>query len=102
MFLYMAVYYARFFEVKKWAYFTKGKKNRILCDSKRSSFITDFFKLQFDAATLVMPSFRMTQARGCKQRFKSDLLPRSYLVPGSICMQYYYRSKTRPTAVLMT
>ena len=33
-----AVYYARFFQVKKWALFTIGKKNIILCDSKRSSF----------------------------------------------------------------
>ena len=52
----------------------KTKKNMFLCDSKRSSFITDFFELQFDTATLIIPSFRMRQARGCKLRFKSDLL----------------------------
>ena len=69
--------------------FHKRQKNIILCDSKRSSFITDFFELQFDTATLVIPSFRMIKARGCKQRFKSDLL-RNYLVPVSIYMQYYY------------
>ena len=44
-----------------------------LCDSKRSSFITDFFELQFGTATLIIPSFRMIKARGCKQRFTSDL-----------------------------
>ena len=31
----------------------------ILRDSKRSSFIIDFFELQFDTATLIIPSFRM-------------------------------------------
>ena len=61
----------------------------ILRDSKRSSFIIDFFELQFDTATLIIPSFRMTQARGCKHRFKSDIL-RSFLVPDRIYMQYYY------------
>ena len=69
--------------------FHKRQKNIILRDSKRSSFITDFFELQFDTATLIIPSFRMTQARGCKQRFKSDLL-RNYLLPDRINMQYYY------------
>ena len=47
----------------------------IFCDSKRSNFIADIFELQFDTATLTIPSLRMTlQARGCKQRFKYDLL----------------------------
>ena len=70
--------------------FHKGQKSIILCDSKRSSFITDFFQLQFDTATLIIQSFRMINARGCKQRFKSDLL-RIYLVPGRIRIykQYY-------------
>ena len=63
--------------------FHKRLKNIILCDSKRSSFITDFFELQFYTPTLIIPSFRMTQARGCQQRFKSDLL-RNYLVPDRI------------------
>ena len=71
--------------------FHEKAQKHILRDSKRSSFITDFFELQFDTPTLMIPSFRMTQARGCKQRFKSDLL-RNYLVPGRIriYMQYYY------------
>ena len=68
--------------------FHKRQKNMVLCDSKRTSFITYFFELQFDTATLIIPSFRMIQARGCKQRFKSDLL-RNYLVLGRIYMQYY-------------
>ena len=69
--------------------FHKRQKNIILCDSKRSSFITDFFELQFDTTTLIIPSFRMIMARGCKQRFKSDLLRSNYLVPNRISMQYY-------------
>ena len=56
--------------LKEWALVTKGIKTG---DSKRSSFITDFFELQFDPATLIIPSFRMVKARDCKQRFKSDL-----------------------------
>ena len=68
-----AVLYAFFFKVQKWALFSKGKKNVILRDSKRSSFITYFFELQFDMATLINPSFRMMEARGFEQRFKSDL-----------------------------
>ena len=54
--------------------FHQRQKNIIICDSKWSSFIIGFFELQFDTATLIIPSFRMTQARGCKQRFKSDIL----------------------------
>ena len=69
--------------------FHEKAQKHILRDSKRSSFITDFFELQFDTPTLMIPSFRMTQARGCKQRFKSDLL-RNYLLPDRINMQYYY------------
>ena len=66
-------------------------KTIILCDSKRSSFII-FFKIQFDTAALIIHSFRMIKARGCKQRFESDLL---YLVTwylgglGLIC-EYYF------------
>ena len=37
----------------------RQKKNMILRDSKRSSFITDFFELQCDTATMIIPSFRM-------------------------------------------
>ena len=74
--------------------FHKRQKNILLCDSKRSSFITDFFELQFDTATLIIQSSRMIKARDCKQRFKSDLLyfVRNYLLPGRIriYMQYYY------------
>ena len=69
--------------------FHKRQKNILLCDSKRSSFITDFFELQFDTATLIIYSVRMIKARGCKQRFKSDVL-RKFPVPGRIYMQYYY------------
>ena len=52
--------------------FHKRQENIILCDSKRSSFITAFFELQFDTATFIIQSFRMIKARCCKQRFKSD------------------------------
>ena len=52
--------------------FHQRKKIFISCDSKRSSFITDSLELQFDTATLIIPSFRMIKARGCKQRFKTD------------------------------
>ena len=86
----------------------RRQKFIVLCDSKRSSFITDFFELQFDPATLIIQSFRMVEARGCKQRFKSDLLC-IFLIPGRmrISMQYYYlqyeSSIARPrAAVLMT
>ena len=75
-------YYTRFFNFKNGLFSQKAKKHN-LSDSKRSSFITDYVELQFDTATLIIPSFRTTQARGCKQRFKSDLL-RDYLVPGKI------------------
>ena len=54
---------------------------------KTEQFHHSFFELQFD--TVIIPSFRMGKAKGCKQRFKSDLL-RNYLVPGRIYMQYYY------------
>ena len=66
--------------------FSSKAKNIILCDSKRSSFITDVFELQLDTPTLIIPSFRMTQARGCKRRFQSDPL-RTYLwyLVGFIC-----------------
>ena len=63
--------------------FHKRQRNVILRDSKRSSFITYFFELLLDAATLIIPSSRMIKARGCMQRFKSDLLYRIYT-------QHYY------------
>ena len=81
------------FYVPKLALFTKGKKNIILRDSKRSSFSTDFFEVQFDTPTLIIPSFRMIKATGCKQWFKSDLL-RMYLVgfiPESVTLGYSVR-----------
>ena len=48
--------------------FHQRQKSIILCDSKRSSFITDFFELQFDTATLII----------------------AILVPDWNYMQYYY------------
>ena len=56
--------------------FHRRQKSIILCDSKRSSSVTYevFFYFQFDKATLIIPSFRMIKARGCKLRFKSDLV----------------------------
>ena len=78
-----------FLRFKNGPFSQKRKKTKILRDLKRSSFITDFFELQFDTATLIIQSFRMIKARGCKQRFKSDLL-RDYLVPGRIYRQYYH------------
>ena len=78
----------RDFMLKNGPFSQKGKKKKkILCDSKRSSFVTDFFELTFDTADLISQSFRMIKARGCKQRFKSDQL-RNYLVPASICLLY--------------
>ena len=74
--------------------FHKRQKNIILCDSKRSSFITDFFELQFDTATLIIQGFRMIKARGCKQRFKcNQLYVITWYLPGpgftcSIIIQY--------------
>ena len=62
--------------------FHQRKKHIILRDSKRSSFIADFCLTQVCTATLIIQSFRMIKARGCKQRCKSDLL-RNYLVPGT-------------------
>ena len=73
-------------------------KKIIICDAKRSSFITDFFELQFDTATLIIQRFRMIKARGCKQRFKSDPLYviTCYLV-GFVCnTSIKYSSKHVP------
>ena len=53
---------------------------------------------------LIIPSFKMTQARVCKQRFKSHLL-RNFLAPDGIyiCNTIIQSSITRPiAAVLMT
>ena len=61
----------------------------LCCDWKQNSFITDFFELQFETASLIIPSLRKIKARSCKQRLKSDLF-RYYLVHGTIYMQYYY------------
>ena len=49
------------------------------------SYLVVFFQLQFDTATLIIPSFRMIKARGCKQRFKSDQLYFVLRSIGSIC-----------------
>ena len=48
-----AVYYATFFRFKNGP-FSERQKNIILCDSKRSIFITDFFELQFHTANLII------------------------------------------------
>ena len=76
----------------------RQKKHKILCGSKRSSFITDFFELQFDTLTLIIPSLRMAQARGCRgsNLIYSGVL-RNHLVPDRIYMQHYYQvySSTR-------
>ena len=80
--------------------FHKRQKNMVLCDSKRTSFITYFFELQFDTATLIIPSFRMIKATGGKQRFKSDL---SRIRIGLFPVLSYRSSIARSTAaVLMT
>ena len=52
---------------------------------KTEQFITDFFEIQFETATLIIPSFRMTQARGCKPRFKSDVHNYPWYLIGHIC-----------------
>ena len=72
-----------FFSFENGPFSQKAKKHEILCDSKRSSFITDFFELQFDTATLIIPSFRMIKAIGCKQRFKSDVI--TWYLLGFLC-----------------
>ena len=67
------------------------QKNTILWYSIRSIFITDLFELQFDTATLIIPRFRMTQARGANSG--SNLIYYVitwYLIPGRIYMQHYY------------
>ena len=93
------------FERLKKGPFSQMAKTIILCDSKRSSFII-FFKIQFDTAALIIHSFRMIKARGCKQRFESDLLRvednSQYYIPGTkYCI--IQSSIARPTAaVLMT
>ena len=68
--------------------FSQKAKKICLCDLKRSSSTTDFFELQVDTATLIIPSFKLIKARGCKPRFQSDLL-RNYLVPGRMYMLCY-------------
>ena len=71
--------------------FHRRQKNITLCDSKWSSFIAYFFELQFDTATLIIPRFRMTQARGANRG--SNLIYYVitwYLIPGRIYMQHYY------------
>ena len=73
----------RFFEVQKWALFIKGKKTESYATQNGAFSSHIFFELQFGTATLIIPSFRMIKARGCKQRFRSDLFCR-------IFMQYYY------------
>ena len=57
------IYYASFFEGLKIGPAHIRKKNVILRDSKRSSFITDFFffELLFDTATLIILSLRMLE-----------------------------------------
>ena len=68
----MADYYARFSRFKNGP-FHKRQEGITLCDSKRSSFITDF-EFRLDTPILIIARFVMTQARGCKQRYKSHLL----------------------------
>ena len=74
-----------FFRLKNGAFSSKAKKHNLM-RLKTERFIIDCFELQFDTATLIIPSFRMTQARGCKERFKYDL-SRNYLwyLIGFIC-----------------
>ena len=69
--------------------FHKKQKNIILCDPELSSFITDFFELQFDTPTLIIPSFRRIETRGCRGSNLIYYLVRYYLVPDRIYMQYY-------------
>ena len=59
-----------------------------LFDLKRSNSTRYLFKLNFDTATLIIPRFRVMKARGCKPRFKPDLL-RIHLVPGKIYMLHH-------------
>ena len=65
--------------------FHKRQKNVIL-RFKTEQFHHRFFFDLFHTATLIIPSFRMSKARGCKQSFKSDLFYGIY-------MQHYYTSR---------
>ena len=49
-----------YFRFKNGTFHKRQKKSAI--DSKRCSFITEYFELQFDTATLTIPSFRMIKA----------------------------------------
>ena len=72
-----------FFWVKKWALFTKGKKKNIMRLKNGDVSPQPFLRPVLHATLmLIIPSLRIIQARGCKQRFKSYVLY-------SIYMQYY-------------
>ena len=88
-----------FWGFKNGPFSQNAKKNIILCDSKRSSFITDFFfNSNLTRRPWIIPSFRTTHARGREQVANRDsnliyLVLRNYLwyqVPDRIYMQYYY------------
>ena len=66
-----------FLEVQKGPFSQKAKRDNLM-RFKTEQFHHKFFYLLFDTATLIIPSFRMIKARGCKQSFKSDLLNRIY------------------------
>ena len=70
--------------------FSRKAINIMLCDSKRSSFITQNF---LNSSLTRRPwSFRASewQARGCKQRFKSDLLRNFLYLVAFILLSSHY------------
>ena len=54
--------------------FHQRRKSRILCNPKRSSFITKKYELQFDTSTPIILGSRLYKARGYKLRFISEPL----------------------------
>ena len=75
----------------------------MLCDSKRSSFITDFFELQFDTATFIIPSFGMIKAIEVATEVQNLIYYVVTWYQVRIYMQYvrYSSSITRPTAAVL-
>ena len=67
-----------FLRLKNEPFSQKADKHNLM-RLKTEQFHYRFFELQFDTATLIIQtliiqSFRMIKATGCKHRFKSDLL----------------------------
>ena len=81
--------------------FHTRQKHIILCDSKQSSFHHIFFELQFDTATLIIPSVRMISRLEVANRGSNLIYHVRFLF--AILLYSTINSITRPiAAVLMT